>query len=342
MKNIKKVKQYIADSAFLLEHFKNNMPTIHKIDDGKLNNVYMLTLDDENITPLLLKHFPEFITEEKRKIFMPKKRELFEYKGLQSFKEATPRYVPTPYLLDEQNQLIIMEFIQNAKSFKELINTKADLKQTLSSLAEFIAANINATALDTKKISQEFLESEMQHYIFESLFIVAPHILAQSENLKKNVAFLQKRFFSQETFTHGNLQQSSILVKNNSIFVLDYETFFIGPLGFDTGRFLSSVLIDYLFYSRVDAVYANHILATTSEFLEKVLRKTTSKKEEFISDIFGFGALYIIQHASYLKIQNNTPKAFSDTLLNLAFAILEHLKELKNMQDLTQIMRKVL
>lgn len=342
MNSIKKVKEYIKKNNFIQEHFNSEMPNIHKIDDGKLNNLYLLNLDERSFPALLLKHFPEFIRVAKEQLPMPKHRADIEYKAIQLFKEATPRYVPTPYFFDQKQQLIFVEFIENAKKFETLLKNRENLKLAFSFLGDFITQNVNVNVNNREILNEYFVNNEMQHYIFKTLFIIAPHILEQSQNLKKNFLFLEERFFSQETLLHGNLQQSSLLVKNNSIFVVDYESAFVGPIGFDVGRFLSSILIDILFYSKVDSLYTSHILATTSEFLEKIVRKTKAPKELFFSDAFGFGALYILQHAGYLKIQNSVPKPFSDALLNLGFTLLENLNEIQGMEDFSKILPKII
>ncbi|MGM0518794.1 MAG: hypothetical protein ACQERD_04030 [Campylobacterota bacterium] len=121
MKNIRLVRNYIQSNNLLKEYFKNQIPTINKIDDGNLNNIYILSIFNNECNPLVIKHYPNYIIENKEKINMPKNRAYYEYNGLNIFKQNSFRNVPELFFYDEDNSLIITKFIQNSKNLNNIL-----------------------------------------------------------------------------------------------------------------------------------------------------------------------------------------------------------------------------
>lgn len=63
-------------------------------------------------------------------------------------------------------------------------------------------------------------------------------------------AFKRKFLQSTEALLHGDLHTGSIMVMENSTFIIDPEFAFYGPMGFDIGAYVSNILLNY--YSQVN------------------------------------------------------------------------------------------
>lgn len=80
--------------------------------------------------------------------------------------------------------------------------------------------------------------------------------------LKLAAAYLKSLFLtSAQTLLHGDLHTGSVMVKQDSTFVIDPEFAFYGPMGFDIGAILSNLYMAYFSNFNRDAEYAEWILA---------------------------------------------------------------------------------
>ncbi len=65
-------------------------------------------------------------------------------------------------------------------------------------------------------------------------------------NLKIAIANLKRKFMeSTEAFIHGDLHTGSIMCTEDSMYVIDPEFSFYGPMGFDIGAVLGNLLLSY-------------------------------------------------------------------------------------------------
>lgn len=69
----------------------------------------------------------------------------------------------------------------------------------------------------------------------------------KKDDLKAQVAVLKHKFeAAQEALIHGDLHTGSVMVTQETTYVMDHEFAFYGPMGFDIGAFVGNLLIAYL------------------------------------------------------------------------------------------------
>lgn len=348
MKNIKK---YVKENTFLQKHFTNQMPTINKIDDNQLNNIYKLSIKNSDFKSLIIKHLPSYKTINKQKIVMPKNRADFEYFGLKRFKENSFRFVPEVYFFDKEKELVIMEYVQESFSFRSLIKNKLEFKENIITLADFIATNLSLNSLPLQNQDFDFENIEIKNYIYETLFFIHPDLLQKNEFLKNNFEELKNNFLEKnEALIHSNIKENSILCKNSTIFVLDYETCLKAPYSFELSKILSELFIDYIYYLKEDYAYAIKIAGNISIFIdkfEKYFQSELAKNSKncdiknTIQEAYGYCALHILQHSNALRKKSDIPQFFVDVIFVFSLDILVNLKQINSFEDILNLVPKV-
>lgn len=71
-------------------------------------------------------------------------------------------------------------------------------------------------------------------------------ILRSDDNIKNAIFKLRMKFMSSpEALLHGDLHCGSLMVTDTSMFVIDNEFAFYGPMGFDIGKIMGNFLLAY-------------------------------------------------------------------------------------------------
>lgn len=146
-----------------------------------------------------------------------------------------------------------------AKSYPYLASQLAQyLAQTLYHTSDFALTGINKKQQVIRYLNPELcLISEdtifTEPYFNHERNQVPPAIQQQAQRLwadqklKAEVAQLKVKFLSSpQALLHGDLNTSSIFINDDNCKVIDAEFGFYGPMGFDIGSLLGSLLINYI------------------------------------------------------------------------------------------------
>jgi 5-methylthioribose kinase len=354
-----KIEKYIKNSDFLKTLFKEDDVRIEKIDDGNLNNIFKITSNSDEV---IIKQCPNYIIRNDKKIDFPKDRIYFEYFGLKEFKKNMPRNIPEIFYFDEENSLIIMQYLKDYINLENLIRNFTPFDNIISQLSDFIACNLVNNSLDLASNKDDFYKKfnnqEIKTYLQKILFFVNPEII--NEKIKNNILELEYKFINQnDTLLHGNLKTDSILVYKSKFFVVDFEACFIGPYSFELSYLISSLIMDYIYCKNIikNYDYARYLLISLSKILEK-FEKSFSKHylsknkddlnfSKIITDAFGYASLHLLQNSIKIRILNkenfqNNQKIelleYTKHINQIALSILENHKNINNIEDLLVIL----
>lgn len=110
----------------------------------------------------------------------------------------------------------------------------------------FFCGNIEASRLNEQLIFTEpYTDSRHNHWTSPQLDDIAAEIRAD-EALKRAVSVLKLRFMTElQALVHGDLHTGSIMVTPTDTKIIDLEFATFGPMGFDLGRLVGSLLMAY-------------------------------------------------------------------------------------------------
>lgn len=361
MKENFRIEEYIRNSDFLKTLFKDDDISFEKIDDGNLNNIFKITSNSDTV---IIKQCPNYIIKNHGKIDFPKDRIYFEYFGLKEFKKNMPRNIPEIFYFDEDNSLIIMEYLKDYIHLENLIRNFIPFDNIISQLSDFIACNLVNNSLDLatdkNKFYKRFDNQEIKNYLQKILFFVNPEIIEKNGKIKDNILELEYKFINQkDTLLHGNIKTDSILVYKSKFFVVDFESCFIGPYSFELSYLISSLIMDYIYCKNIikNYDYSRYLLISLSKILEKfeknfskyylIKNKHDLNFSQIITDSFGYASLHLLQNSTKIRIlnkeyfQNNQEiqlLEYTKHINKIAFSILENHKNINNIEDLLIIL----
>lgn len=117
-----------------------------------------------------------------------------------------------------------------------------------------------------------YTNAKFNHWTTPQLDVYAEGIRNDSR-LKAAALALKETFLSStQALLHGDLHSGSVMVMENSTFVIDPEFAFYGPMGFDLGAFISNLLLNYFSHeskgTAAGTEYAEWILSQAIVFYE--------------------------------------------------------------------------
>lgn len=355
--NIFNINEYINKSDFFKSLFNNEKIEIEKIDDGNLNNIFRISSLNHSV---VLKQCPEYIYRDNETVALPKDRISFEYFALKEFKKNTPKHIPEVLFFDKENSLVILEYLNEYIPLKYLIINFIPFENIISKLSDTIALNLvyNTVSFtkDKKEFYNKFNNSEIKNYFQDILFSVNPEITDKKEKIKNNLRELEYKFIHEnDTLLHGNLKKDSIMIRKSNFYLIDFESSFIGPYGFELSYLLASLIMDYVYckYLINNQQYSQYLLVTISKILEKFEKsfikyyneKSTQKLDinQIINDSFGYTSLQLLSNVTKIRIlnkenfANNQEKElleYTKHLSIISLSILENLKDINKIEDL--------
>ena len=201
---------------------------------------------------------------------LPLNRAFFEYHALIRQAERDPGSVPEVLYFDEDQALIVMEFLDQHVILRSMLIAGAHVNNLGTRLGQFIArtafrgSDLALPIVERKSDTKLFLDNHALCNITESLVFTDPYHDAELNHhnpavddvvadLRQNIklkaeaqALLTKFVANSETMLHGDLHTGSVMCTEDSIRVIDPEFATYGPMGFDLGMMLANFVMAYI------------------------------------------------------------------------------------------------
>ena len=266
---------YQLDQAQLESYLKEKLNVFEKdekleisdVADGNLNLVYCVK--GKNRT-LCVKQALPWVKCVGPQWQLSLKRALFEAESLKYEHEVVPELVPAFVHYNEDLYLIVMEFLVDHIILRKGLINGVKYERIGLSVGDFVAKtcflssglHLKAAELREKMSfwNQNTLCELTEQVIFLDPYIEAPfnrwttpHLddivssIKSDEEMIISIAKLRHKFIThKQALIHADLHTGSIMVNNSgSHKVIDSEFAFYGPIGFDTGAFISNLLMNY-------------------------------------------------------------------------------------------------
>lgn len=257
MQTENEVIHYIENTASLKAILPNLPLQVEEIGDGNLNFIFRVS--DAGGASLILKYAAPFLRLLGKDFPLPQERICVEMHTLSYFKSIAPSLIPTLYHCDEaafcfaMEDLVGYKLLQSAQleqfiapsvyaklgSFLATLYTKAPLRREASYYE-------NATL---KRISEEYIFL-FPHIPSHPALSIPEHFTPEPKSalFTHNIALLLALFQTEnECLIHGDLHTGSVMIKHESLAIIDAEFSFWGPLGFDVGTLLAHILFGELY-----------------------------------------------------------------------------------------------
>lgn len=263
--NIKeKILDYLFDNLDIFTSREN--VEINEVGDGNVNYIFRVN-DDKN--SVIVKFSDEYIRgSSTRKLSSVRSRIETEILNYQ-FK-LSDGLAPEIYSYSEKENFIVMEDLSDYKVLREAVKLKEIYPGFGKEVAKFLYNTLFKTTdlvmdiKEKKEIVARFVNYDMCE-ISERLVFTEPYMNNQGLNsfteenknfIEKNiinnkellleVAKLKQKFMTKsESMIHGDLHSGSIFINEHGIKVFDPEFAFYGPMGYDIGNILASLIISY-------------------------------------------------------------------------------------------------
>ena len=200
---------------------------------------------------------------------LPLKRAYFEYNALIRQAERAPGLVPEIYHFDEEQAIIVMEFLQPHIILRHSLmagvkhDGLADVMGKFTARTMFRGSDLSMEPMRKKAdlvlfagngelcditenlvFSDPYFDAELNHHT-EGLDEIVARIRADID-LKVAAQDMKSRFVNNaETMLHGDLHTGSIMVTDTETMVIDPEFATYGPMGFDVGMLLANFFMAY-------------------------------------------------------------------------------------------------
>ena len=240
---------------------------VEEIGDGNLNLVFLVR---GTTGAAIVKQALPYIRLVGDSWPLPLNRAFFEYHALVRQAERDPGSVPEVLHFDEDQALIVMEFLDQHVILRSMLIAGAHVNNLGTRLGQFIArtafrgSDLALPIVERKRDTKLFLDNHALCNITESLVFTDPYHDAELNHhnpavdgvvadLRQNIelkaeaqALLTKFVANSETMLHGDLHTGSVMCTKDSIRVIDPEFASYGPMGFDLGMMLANLVMAYI------------------------------------------------------------------------------------------------
>jgi 5-methylthioribose kinase len=238
-----------------------------EVGDGNLNLVFIVKSPQSTV---IVKQALPYVRLVGDSWPLPLKRAFFEYHALTRQAERDPGKVPEIYYFDEEQALIVMEFLTPHIILRNSLMAGVRHAGLAKTMGLFMARTLfrgSDLSMDTSKrkadlalfadnaelcditenlvFSDPYFDAELNHHTTPQLDDIVARLRADID-LKVEVQHLKARFCNNaETMLHGDLHTGSIMVTSDDTMVIDPEFVTYGPIGFDVGMLLANFLMAY-------------------------------------------------------------------------------------------------
>lgn len=240
--------------------------TVREVGDGNLNLVFIV---EGPKGAVVVKQALPYVRLVGDSWPLPLYRAFYEYHALTRQERRDPGSVPTIYHFDEDQALIVMEYL----SPHTILRSKLIAGERVDGLAEvlgnfcartlFRGSDLSMSAAERKQDAALFLGNIEIIAITEALVFCDPYFDAEMNHhtegldpvvatlrgdaaMKREVQTMFVKFSANaETMLHGDLHTGSIMCTNTETRMIDPEFGMYGPMGFDLGMLIANFLMAY-------------------------------------------------------------------------------------------------
>ncbi|MBR9862629.1 MAG: S-methyl-5-thioribose kinase [Rhodobacteraceae bacterium] len=239
---------------------------VKEVGDGNLNLVFIVQSDQGSV---IVKQALPYVRLVGDSWPLPLYRAYFEYHALTRQAARDPGSVPEIYHFDEEQALIVMEFL----SPHVILRNKLIAGEKVEALGQFCGTHCARMAFRGSELSMKSADKKADVGLFsgnveipaitEGLVFTDPYFEAELNNhtpglepvikelrdnveLKRMAQVMLVKFASNtETMLHGDLHSGSIMATDTEIRVIDPEFAQYAPMGFDIGMLTANYLMAY-------------------------------------------------------------------------------------------------
>ncbi|MDD2382962.1 MAG: phosphotransferase [Sulfurospirillaceae bacterium] len=250
------VLEYIHSTPILKAYFGMEPLQIKEIGDGNLNFIFRVGTPYKS---LIIKYAPPYLRLLGKNFKLPQERVCVEMHTMSYFKSIAPEYLPTIYHLDEKAFLFAMEDLEGFETLQKMRLDKNISTEVYEKLGDFLKKVYTHTP---PLHARDYYENATLKQISENYIFRFPHIANHEalcvpeffKPLPKDEAFLEGIkalthlfLYANETLIHGDLHTGSVMIKENTIAIIDAEFSFFGPVGFDMGNLFAHILFGEIY-----------------------------------------------------------------------------------------------
>ena len=240
---------------------------VREVGDGNLNLVFIVDGDKGSV---IVKQALPYVRLVGESWPLPLKRSFFEYHALTRQAARAPGQVPEIFHFDEQQALIVMEFLSPHVILRRALIDGRMLPRIADDLALFMARTLfrgSDLSMQTRErkadlalfadnvelcditenlvFSDPYFDAEMNSHTSPQLDGLVAQLRADRD--LKVAAQRMKHIFAAraETLVHGDLHTGSIMVTETDTRVIDPEFAFYGPMAFDVGMLFANFWMSY-------------------------------------------------------------------------------------------------
>ena len=237
-----------------------------EVGDGNLNLVFIVK---SPVGAVIVKQALPYVRLVGDSWPLPLKRAFFEYHALIRQAEHAPGLVPEIYHFDEEQAMIVMEFLSPHIILRHSLmagkkhDGLADVMGKYTAQTMFRGSDLSMDAMKRKAdlalfadngelcditenlvFSDPYFDAELNHHTPGLDDIVAR--LRADIDLKVAAQDMKAKFVNNaETMLHGDLHTGSIMVTDTDTMIIDPEFVTYGPMGFDVGMLLANFFMAY-------------------------------------------------------------------------------------------------
>lgn len=236
---------------------------IREVSDGNLNSVWLVHGPSGSLCAK--QSLPHVRVDPSWK--MPLDRTTFEARWLQAVAPLVPDMVPEFLHFDPQLFLLVTACLDDHVTFTEALAKGVDPAPIASQIGRFVAQSTFHTSWrggpfeNMARLEGFFSSNTTLTRITVDLVLTDPYHdhprnhyhpalkplveqLHTDPAIHRSVCHMQSRFFTaREALLHGDLHSGSVMVGHNGASVIDGEFSCIGPIGFDCGMFVASLIL---------------------------------------------------------------------------------------------------
>ncbi len=269
----KEAVEYIQEKTNIFANSKNiyakNLNSNTLSVNGYANNLFLIK--DENNNKVVLKQVLSYVRKaalENVEIPLPKKRIYSEFYSLKFWRDSCPGYVPEVYFFDDNNNIIIFEYIENMFLLRSALIKRRRFENIDDKIASFLAKTAFYSSKyflkekEFNRLSNFFNKSDTINIWDDLIFIRAvlkpenrsinPFIKDKILDYRQDQKIIRKTKEIRSIFKnkkislmHGDFHSSNIFVDENKIKIFDTEFAGFGLPSFDMGRLIGNLLLNY-------------------------------------------------------------------------------------------------
>ncbi|AZO31730.1 MULTISPECIES: S-methyl-5-thioribose kinase [unclassified Mesorhizobium] len=262
--SVETLPKRLGENAALSERIGKDSSrwTVREVGDGNLNLVFIVEGDKG---AAVVKQALPYVRLVGDSWPLPLKRSFFEYHALTRQERRAPGSVPAIYHFDEDQALIVMEYLSSHVILRRALIDGRELPNIARDIGLFMArtlfrgSDLSMVTKERKADLALFADNVELCDITENLVFSDPYFgakmnrhtspqldglvaeLRADRDLKVEAQRLKHLFAANaETLLHGDLHSGSIMVTDTETRMIDPEFAFYGPIAFDVGMLLAN------------------------------------------------------------------------------------------------------